>query len=147
AFFEPYDVRTDRVPGQPDLIKDGLPRAYDAEAREVVQVAPYQPAIFGQTFRFIGGDEKNPDKKHPLSPGIPEIFGNDQIKIQPVAFPLEAYYPDSRSSTQQDLVGQAKADIEKKEADLAKAKQALAEARQETAVSASRELTPERVSI
>ena len=34
AFFEPYDVRTDRVPGQPDLTKDGLPRAYDAEPKE-----------------------------------------------------------------------------------------------------------------
>ena len=28
AFFEPYDIRTDRVPGQPDLSRrSGLPRA------------------------------------------------------------------------------------------------------------------------
>jgi len=147
AFFEPYDIRIDRVPGQPDLSKNGLPRAYDAEPREVVQVAPYQPAIFGQTFRFIGGNEKNPDKEHPLSPGIPEIFGGDEIKIQPIPFPLEAYYPDSRSSTQQDLIGQAKANIEKNEADLAKAKQILAEATQDAAVGVSQEVTPVPVSI
>jgi len=141
AFFEPYDIRMDRVPGQPDLSKNGLPRAYDAEPREVVQVAPYQPAIFGQTFRFVRGDEKNPDKEHPLSPGIPEIFGGDQIKIEPVPLPLEAYYPDSRSSTHQDLMAQAKAKIEKTEAGLAKAKQALAEAKRRAAVGASQEVT------
>src|SRR5205085_1534774 len=28
AFFEPHDVRTDRVPGQPDVNKDGLPRVF-----------------------------------------------------------------------------------------------------------------------
>ena len=33
AFFEPHATRTDRVPGQPDTQKDGLPRVYDAEPR------------------------------------------------------------------------------------------------------------------
>src|SRR5262249_62393367 len=31
AFFEPHDVRIDRVPGQPDTKKDGGPRVYDAK--------------------------------------------------------------------------------------------------------------------
>jgi mono/diheme cytochrome c family protein len=139
AFFEPYDIRTDRVPGQPDLNKNGLPRAFDAEPREAIQVAPYQPAIFAQTYRFIRGDEKNPDKEHPLSPSIPEIFGGDNIKIEPVSLPLEAYYPDFRSSIRQDLMTQVKAEIEKAEAGLAKANQALAETKQRAAVRASQE--------
>ena len=42
AFFEPYDVRTDRVPGQPDLMKDGIPRVYDDKADT-------------PTYRFIRG--------------------------------------------------------------------------------------------
>ena len=29
AFFEPYHIRIDRVPGQPDRTKAGLPRAFD----------------------------------------------------------------------------------------------------------------------
>jgi mono/diheme cytochrome c family protein len=147
AFFEPYDIRTDRVQGQPDLSKNGLPRAYDAEPREAIQVAPYQPAIFAQTFRFIRGDEKSPDKEHPLSPDIPEIFGSNRIKIQPVSLPLEAYYPDSRSSTHQDLIAQAKSEIEKTEAGLAKANQALAEAKQRAAVRASQDGTRTQASI
>src|SRR5207244_3263373 len=31
AVFEPYNVRIDRLPGGPDISKDGLARAYDAE--------------------------------------------------------------------------------------------------------------------
>src|SRR5262245_40652415 len=29
AIFEPHDVRTDRIPGQPDIKLDGIPRAFD----------------------------------------------------------------------------------------------------------------------
>src|SRR5688572_24651921 len=32
AIFEPHQVRADRVPGELDLEKDGLPRVYDADA-------------------------------------------------------------------------------------------------------------------
>jgi hypothetical protein len=34
AFFEPHDIRIDRVAGQPDRIEAGLSRAYDSEAKE-----------------------------------------------------------------------------------------------------------------
>ena len=33
AFFEPHDVRIDRVAGQPDMKKAGLPRVYDSAAQ------------------------------------------------------------------------------------------------------------------
>ena len=48
AFFEPYHVRLDVVPGEPDLRRDGIPRVYDG---------------WGDvpTYRYIRGDEKNPD--------------------------------------------------------------------------------------
>ena len=29
AFFEPYHVRLDVVPGEPDVAKDGIPRVFD----------------------------------------------------------------------------------------------------------------------
>jgi mono/diheme cytochrome c family protein len=139
AFFEFYDVRMDRIPGQPDLREShgiftkGLPRAYDAEPREPTTEAPYLPGIFAQTYRFIRGDEKNPDKEHPLSPGVPESLGGRRLEIQPVALPLEAYYPDLRPFVHQDLLSQAKADIEKARAALAKTDTALAEARRRVA--------------
>ena len=66
AFFEPYDVRTDRVTGEADLKKDGIPRVYDAHAET-------------PTYRFIRGADANPDTEHPLTPAIPAFFGNDAV--------------------------------------------------------------------
>ena len=139
AFFESYDVRMDRVPGQPDLREDhgiftkGLPRAYDAEPREATTVTPFLPAIYKETYRFIRGDEKNPDKEHPLSPGVPEILGTHGIQIQPVNLPIEAAYPDFRPFVHRDLLAQARSQIEKSQLRLAKANQDLVSARNRAA--------------
>ena len=49
AIFEPHKVRTDRVPGQPDIKKDGLPRVYDADLeRADVPVPPRRRPHAGQ---------------------------------------------------------------------------------------------------
>src|SRR5437667_1238798 len=49
AFFEPYQVRTDQVPGEADYEKDGIPRAFDCH-------------LDAPTYRFVRGDEKQPVK-------------------------------------------------------------------------------------
>src|SRR5262245_41484237 len=82
AVFEPHNVRTDRLPGQPDLKKDGLPRAFDAN--------PSAP-----TYLFLRGDDRMPDKT-PLAPGVPEFLGGSLGPITPVPLPRSAYAPDSR---------------------------------------------------
>ena len=33
AVFEPHNVRTDRIPGQPDVTKDGLVHAFDSDLK------------------------------------------------------------------------------------------------------------------
>ena len=48
SFFEPYEVRVDRVPGEVDTDKDGLSRIYDAELQR-------------PTYLFIRGDIQMPD--------------------------------------------------------------------------------------
>ncbi|MCI0424184.1 MAG: DUF1549 domain-containing protein, partial [Acidobacteria bacterium] len=142
AFFEPYDVRTDRVVGKPELqelhglFANGLPRAFDGEPKEALNVAPFLPAIFGQTYRFIRGDERNPDTEHPLTPGVPEVIGGAKLEIQPVELPLEAYYPDLRALVAEDLLAQAQQQIEKAAAALAKAQQDFAAARQRVLLNA-----------
>jgi hypothetical protein len=120
AFFEPYDVRTDRVSGQPDLMKDGVPRVYDAKAD-----AP--------TYRFLRGADTNPDTEHPLTPAIPAMFGNAELKITSEPLSLEVYYPDSRPFVHRDLVAQAKADVEKAETELRKSREDLEKATQQPA--------------
>ena len=108
AFFEPHDVRTDRIQGQADTTKDGIPRVYDADASR-------------PTYRFIRGNENSPDTSVPLQPAIPQLFGKTDLKISPVALPAEAAFPDGRPFIGPDLIAQAQGAIEKAEADLKKA--------------------------
>ena len=128
AFFEPHDVRTDRLPGQPNVLEAGMPRVFDSEPRDATRRGP---AIYAQTYRFIQGDEKNPDKDNPLTPAVPEILGELGEAIEPVELPIEAYYPSIQPFVQQDLIEQARQEIRKAETALAEAKRdrALAEQR------------------
>ncbi len=83
AFFEPVQVRTDRVPGQPDLAKDGLVHVYDTEP------AP--------THLFIRGDEKMPDPAQICEPAVPAALGGPPLAIAPVSLPRDAAEPDRRA--------------------------------------------------
>ncbi len=124
AFFEPYQVRTDRVPGQADLMKDGLPRAYDADASTA-------------TYLFVRGSEKNPDKEHPLAPGIPALFSGAEMKIEPVSLPVAAYYPGSRAFVQEETLAAARTLAEGAKNALVQAQQSLAAAEQQLATLAA----------
>ena len=95
AIFEPHQVRQDRVPGELDTTKDGLPRVYDADLK-----AP--------TYLFVRGDERNPDKSKILEPGVPEALGG-KLTIQPVALPAAAVTPDRREFVQRDLLNASNA--------------------------------------
>ncbi len=120
AFFEAHEIRTDRVAGQPDVIKDGLARVFDAHA-----AAP--------TFLFVRGDEKQPDTDHPLVASVPGIFARPEFKIDAVPLPASAYYPSSRGAIQEELLSQARHDLERSRATLAERKivrAALADAKQ-----------------
>jgi hypothetical protein len=107
SFFEPYEVRVDRVPGEVDTDKDGLSRIYDAELER-------------PTYLLIRGDIQMPDKDHVLAPGVPRLFGQGLGKIEPVSLPVDAWYPDHRPFVATDLISKAKADIERAETDLRK---------------------------
>ena len=109
AFFEPHEVRTDRVQGEADIVKDGLARVYDADAS-----AP--------TYRFIRGNENNPDKSAPLEPGVPAVVRQGGSEDQAGAAAARSVFPDGRPFIPDDLRAQAKAEIEKAEAELKKAK-------------------------
>ena len=133
AFFEPYDVRTDRVPGEPNIKKNGLPRVFEAEPREALadedNPGVLLPAIFGKTHRFVRGEETNPDSKV-LTPAVPKALGGSLPKIQTVALPVEASYPALRPFVQQDLLKEASGEIVKAEGNLERAKRALAYSKQ-----------------
>jgi hypothetical protein len=81
AIFEPHNVRLDRRPGEPDTKKDGFARTFDAE-----------PAA--QTFLFVRGDDRNPDKSKPVEPGVPSAVGGSEFKFDSVNLPLTASVPE-----------------------------------------------------
>src|SRR5205807_6032722 len=110
AVFEPHKVRADRLPGQPDLKKDGLPRVYDAD-------------LDAPTYFYIRGDDRTPDKNRTMAPGVPEALGGS-FQVESVRLPPRAYRPDRR-----DFV--IREDTEGARAAAVKARAALAAARRE----------------
>ena len=109
AFFEPYQVRTDRVAGQVDTDKNGISRVYDAEPE-------------AKTELLIRGDIQNPDKETPIVPATPAVLGGVLSKPEPVSLSVENFYPDIRPFVHEDLIAQARADIEKARAAVTEAK-------------------------
>jgi hypothetical protein len=109
AFFEPYQVRTDEVPGETDPEKDGVPRAFDCN-------------LDAPTYRFVRGDERQPQKDRPLKPGLPRLLAFADLDIRPVSLPVEAYAPGLRPFVLEDHLRQAQRKIAEARAALAKAK-------------------------
>jgi mono/diheme cytochrome c family protein len=81
AFFEPYHVRLDVTPGEVDLEKDGVPRVFDGV-----------PAV--PTYRFVRGEESNPDKSVLVQPGVPALLAFADLKVRPVVLPAAASQPE-----------------------------------------------------
>jgi hypothetical protein len=112
AIFEPYDVRTDRVPGEADINKNGLARVYDAKPDAL-------------TYFFERGDPNRADKEHPLEPNVPKVI-LDKFKIQPVELPAESYYPAIRAHVSEDLIASAEKAVAAAKQNLLTANQQLA---------------------
>ena len=83
AFFEPYHVRNDILPGDADLERDGIPRVFDG-----VLDAP--------TFVLVRGQENHPDKSRVIPPGVPTIFDFDGLEVSSVMLPAESWEPRRR---------------------------------------------------
>jgi len=110
AFFEPYQVRLDMVPGETDLERDGIPRVFDG--------LPDEP-----TWRFIRGDESKPDKSAVMQPGVPALLAFQDLNIQPVALPPVAGQPERQPWVFDSYIAAARKNLESAEAALAKSDQ------------------------
>ena len=98
AFYEPYEVRTDPVPGEADAAKDGLARVYDAYAD-----AP--------TYLFVRGEDRSPDMSRALPPEVPKSLGGSPVRIEPRKVPREATVPGKQEFARSDLLKAAERDI------------------------------------
>lgn len=99
AIFEPHQVRLDELPGESDLKKNGLPRAFDDHLEL-------------ETWLHKRGDPKNPDKAMPIAPGVPVLFEGFAPAIEEVDLPYVAYVPGARSHVQEGRLARAKKKVE-----------------------------------
>ena len=117
AIFEPYRVRIDQWPGEADLEKDGVSRAFDGELGDI-------------TYLHIRGDDRNPDKSRTLAAGIPAIFervGLGEFDVKPVALPPEGHQPGLRPYVLDNALKAAEAQIVSARLALETARKALSE--------------------
>ncbi|MCI0682090.1 MAG: DUF1549 and DUF1553 domain-containing protein [Gemmataceae bacterium] len=107
AIFEPHNVRTDRVPGQPDIKIDGLPRVYDKD-------------LTAKTLFFIRGDDRTPDKNQTIVPDVPDALGGRFPKVEPVTLPRPAVEPEKRDFVVRESLERSAAAVANAKSELAK---------------------------
>lgn len=115
AIFEPYQVRTDLLPGETDFERDGLPRAFDCN-------------LDAQTFLHLRGDDRNPDMSRVMPPAVPEFLSHAAWQVEPVVLPPEAYQPGLRPFVVENHLKAAEQKIANSESALETARQKLMEA-------------------
>ena len=120
AFFEPYHVRLDMVPQELDFNRNGIPRVYDG-------------VIDAPTYRFIQGNENQPDKSKAISPGIPDILAFQAPVIEEIQLPVVSWQPESQPWVRTAYVEAAEKRVALSEANLTQAQGKLEEARRQAA--------------
>ena len=113
AFFEPIDVRQDRVPGEAD---PGPFQEYDYSTLRKVQrlglVRIYDRNPEASTWFYTGGDERNRVvERGTIAPRVPDVFGDLPRPIEPVEFPAEAWYPGCRVDIQTAALSDVRGEV------------------------------------
>ena len=109
AIFEPHEIRTERLPGIPNVRNAGLPRAFDAKPESI-------------TYVFLQGDDRRPDKEHPVAPAVPELF-DETLQINPVDLPAIAWFPSLRPHIREEDIAAARRRVTQARRALAKAEE------------------------
>jgi mono/diheme cytochrome c family protein len=109
AFFEPIELRQDRVRGEAD---PGPFQKYSYSVlRKIVRagaVRVFDERLDAKTYMYRGGDERvRFQGRPPVSPAAPAFLGGDKIKIAPVDLSPAAYYPGSKTFIQQEEIAKA----------------------------------------
>ncbi|MGB0582515.1 MAG: DUF1553 domain-containing protein, partial [Limisphaerales bacterium] len=105
AIFEPYQVRVDAAPGDLDLAKNGLTRAYDGN-------------LDAATYLHERGEESKADKSKRISAGPPAFLATGWQSPKPVELPFEAWNPDLQEFVQEGLLARSKEKLTQAEAHL-----------------------------
>jgi mono/diheme cytochrome c family protein len=104
AFFEPLELRQDRVPGLPDpgpFKKYVYAEAYGPISAGLIRVFDEKPDA--ATYMYIKGDSRNRmADRAPVTAGVPGLFADVPWGLSTVSLPAEAYYPGLKSFVQEE---------------------------------------------
>ena len=104
AFFEPLELRHDRVPGEPDpgpYPKYVYGKAYGPIKSGMVRV--FDEKLDAQTFLYTRGESRNVVAgRPPIAPGMPTFLGGGSLRVEPIDLPAEASYPGSKAFVQRE---------------------------------------------
>ena len=124
AFFEPIELRQDRVPGEPDpgpYPKYDYGKAYKPIQSGLIRVVDEK--LDAETFLYTGGEARNVvPGKPPVPPGAPALLGGDRMKIEPVELPPAAWYPGLTPFVREEEVAKREAAIQDTDAKLIEAR-------------------------
>jgi len=118
AYFEPYHVRIDMVPGETDVTRDGIARVYDGW-------------LDVPTYLLERGQESQPDKSLAITPGVPKLLELDGCAVTPVSLPKEAWQPARRPGVLESYITAAQKAIDAADASIAKVREKLATAQKQ----------------
>ncbi len=105
AFFEPLELRHDRVPGEPDpgpYPKYDYGKSYAGIKSGMVRV--FDEKLDAPTFMYSGGDARNHIPGRPaVAPGVPAVLGG-ALRVEAVKLPATAWYPGLKPFVQQEEI-------------------------------------------
>ena len=127
AFFEPLELRHDRVPGEPDpgpFVKYVYALSYGPIKSGMVRV--FDEYLDAETFMFSNGDARlRMEGKPPVSPSAPAVLGGDRIQQSQITLPITAAYPGMKDVLRNEELTKRETEVETAERLLADAKAAL----------------------
>jgi hypothetical protein len=131
AFFEPLELRHDRVAGEPDpgpYPKYEYGKAYAPITSGMVRV--FDEKLDAKTFLYTRGESRNiAPGRAPIGPRMPYFLGGESLSIEPIALPQEVAHPALKAFIQQEEITSRAVALNRAEQSLAQT-QALDDAAQ-----------------
>ncbi|MFO0942717.1 MAG: DUF1553 domain-containing protein [Pirellulales bacterium] len=133
AFFEPLELRHDRVAGLVDpgpFKKYVYAESYGPIATGAIRV--FDEKLDAKTYMFSGGDARNRIEGKPeQKPSPPTALLSAEFRVEAVNLPVEASYPGLKSFVRVDEINKLTAELTKAEAATASATSLSAQRRAE----------------
>ena len=113
AFFEPVDIRHDRVAGEPDpgpYPEYKIGTSYPPLASGMVRISDQK--LDAETYMYRKGESRDViPGLPPVNPGVPSILGGTMETIEVVQLPAEAWYPGLKEFVRQEEISNVRTNL------------------------------------